>query len=95
MVSAYAPIILGSNLERLVRCSGKKKVVDFREIIHIVDTDGAYISDAAVAEDPDVVEPVYSVTEVHTNNPDGIIYRNQRKRENINRLKPDTFGEVV
>ena len=63
------------------------KATDFKEIIHIVDTDGAYAPDTAVVEDPEAVKPVYSVTEIHTDNPDGIKYRNQKKRENIDRLK--------
>lgn len=51
------------------------KQVDFKEIIHIVDMDGAYAPDSAVIEDEEAVKP------------DGIISRNARKRENIDRLK--------
>ena len=60
---------------------------DFKEIIHIVDMDGAYAPDFAVVEDENAVKPVYSAAEIHTANPEGIISRNARKRENIDRLK--------
>lgn len=63
------------------------KVTDFKEIIHIVDMDGAYIPDSAIVEDLEAVNPVYSTTEIHVGNPKSIINRNMRKRENINRLK--------
>ena len=60
---------------------------DFKEIIHIVDMDGAYAPDSAVVEDAEAVKPIYSVTEIRTANPEGVISRNTRKRENIARLK--------
>ena len=41
--------------------------------IDIVDMDGAYAPDSAVIEDAEAVKPVYSVTEIRTANPDGII----------------------
>lgn len=63
------------------------KPADFKEIIHIVDMDGAYIPDSAVVEDPKARKPVYSVTEIRSAHPEGIIQRNARKRENIDRLK--------
>lgn len=66
---------------------------DFKEIIHMVDTDGAYAPDTAVVKDSEALKPVYSVTEIHTNNPEGIIYRNKKKRENINRLK--STGQIL
>ena len=63
------------------------KSADFKEIIHIVDMDGAYIPDLAAVEDPKATEPVYSVTEIRSAHPEGIIQRNVRERENIDRLK--------
>ena len=60
---------------------------DFKEIIHIVDTDGAYAPDSVIVEDLGALKPVYTVTEIHSNNPKSIIYRNQKKRKNIDRLK--------
>ena len=63
------------------------KPADFKEIIHIVDMDGAYVPDSAVVEDLEAKKPVYYVTEIRSANPKGIIDRNARKRKNIDRLK--------
>ena len=63
------------------------KATDFKEIIHIVDMDGAYVPDSAVVEDLEAKKPVYYVTEIRSANPKGIIDRNARKRKNIDRLK--------
>lgn len=57
------------------------KSSDFKEIIHIVDMDGAYVPDSAVIEDLKAEKPIYSVTEIRTANPTGIINRNERKRK--------------
>lgn len=59
---------------------------DFSRIIHITDTDGAFIPDDAVVEDAAAVKPLYSVTEIRTQRKSGIENRNQRKRESLNRL---------
>lgn len=59
---------------------------DFSRIIHITDTDGAFIPDDAVVEDAAAVKPFYSVTEIRTQGKSGIENRNQRKRECLNRL---------
>lgn len=59
---------------------------DFSRIIHITDTDGAFIPDEAVVEDAAAVKPLYSATEIRTQRKSGIENRNQRKRECLNRL---------
>ena len=59
---------------------------DFKEIIHIVDTDGAFIPDTSVVEDMNATKPVYSLTEIHTVNPAGIICRNHQKASNLSKL---------
>lgn len=59
---------------------------DFSRIIHITDTDGAFIPDEAVVEDAAAVKPLYSVTEIQTQRKGWIENRNQRKRECLNRL---------
>ena len=59
---------------------------DFKEIIHIVDTDGAYIPNNCVVEDSDAEDPLYSLTEIRTKNKKGIESRNKRKSGNINKL---------
>ena len=62
------------------------KSIHFREIIHIVDTDGAYISDENIIEDMEVSEHIYSPENIRTFNKQGIQLRNECKRENIDRL---------
>ncbi|MBQ7216491.1 MAG: hypothetical protein IJS39_10975 [Synergistaceae bacterium] len=53
----------------------------FRQIIHIVDTDGAYIPDCAIIENTEVIKPLYSETSIHTANVVRIQTRNERKRK--------------
>ncbi len=62
------------------------KSADFCQIIHITDTDGAFIPDYAIVEDELTIKPFYSETNIKTHNKIGIKNRNQRKRENLNRL---------
>lgn len=62
------------------------KKSDFKEIIHLVDMDGAYIPDDNVIEDTSAIKPIYSLTEIRSCNKRGIKLRNERKSDNINRL---------
>ena len=62
------------------------KQSDFRQIIHIVDMDGAYIPDENIVEDPDATKPYYSTADIRTCNKVGIENRNRQKRDNLNRL---------
>lgn len=62
------------------------KQSDFRQIIHIVDMDGAYIPDENIVEDPDATTPYYSTADIRTCNKVGIENRNRQKRDNLNRL---------
>ena len=59
---------------------------DFKEIIHIVDMDGAYIPNDNIVEDMSAECPRYSVTEIRTRNKLGIEKRNLQKSSNINWL---------
>lgn len=60
---------------------------DFKEIIHIVDMDGAYIPDENIIEDQELNEVLYSTTEIRSNSKNKIINRNAQKSDNLNRLK--------
>lgn len=64
----------------------KFKSTDFSQIIHITDTDGAFIPNDAVVEDDTAAKPIYSETEIRTQQKAGIEDRNRRKRENLNKL---------
>ena len=66
--------------------SNSFKKSDFKEIIHIVDMDGAYIPNENVIEDHNASDPVYSLTEIRTADKPGIEVRNQNKRANINKI---------
>ena len=50
---------------------------DFKEIIHIVDMDGAYIPNENIVEDKSAESPIYSLTEIRTADKLGIEIRNQ------------------
>lgn len=52
---------------------------DFKEIIHIVDTDGAFVPDSAIEEDVSASDPIYSTTKIFTAHPERIIRRNEIK----------------
>lgn len=62
---------------------------DICRIVHLTDTDGVFIADDSVIQD-DTMEigasPYYSETQIQTPNRAGVLNRNQRKRDNINRL---------
>lgn len=59
---------------------------DFKEIIHIVDTDGAYIPDENIHEDVTLNEVVYSEADIRAKSKRNIENRNSRKRDSLNRL---------
>lgn len=62
------------------------KKSDFYGIIHLTDTDGAFISNDYVIDDPTQLKPLYSTTAIRTHNKPGIEDRNKRKSENLRRL---------
>ena len=59
---------------------------DFCGIIHLADTDGAFIPDDSVIYDSAKRKPFYTTDEILTCNKSGIEDRNRRKRENLRRL---------
>lgn len=59
---------------------------NFQEVIHIVDTDGAFIPESAVVEDITCNAPVYSLTDIRTARPSMIRQRNREKRDVLSRL---------
>lgn len=59
---------------------------DLQQIIHIVDMDGAYVTDDKVVERSDVKKTIYSSREILAHNADNMRKRNDRKRNNIDRI---------
>lgn len=68
------------------------KASDFKQIIHIVDTDAVYIPDSNIVEDVALVEVIYEDDGIHTANVEAIKDRNKTKRDNLYRLR--TQGAV-
>lgn len=75
---------IGNVIKRYAGSIFKSK--DFDRIIHIIDTDGAFVSNNAILEDDSAIKPIYSETEIRTQNKKSIESRNLQKRECINRL---------
>lgn len=84
---------VASEVEEYAESNHYKKL-HFKETIHIVDTDGTFIPDANVTEDPSAEKPVYSLSEIRTKNKAGIEERNKRKSGNIRKLcsKKEIWG---
>ena len=59
---------------------------DLLRVIHLADTDGAFIPDSSIFFDKQAINPVYSTTYIKTTNPSGLIQRNQQKRTNLSKL---------
>ena len=60
---------------------------NFQQVIHIVDTDGAYIPDTAVKENITAEKPIYSLTEIQTAKPEQLILRNHHKQLTLDRIR--------
>jgi hypothetical protein len=73
-------------IKKYLNVYGQQKS-DIKEIIHITDTDGAYISDDSVIEEITLNrKTVYSPIAIHTSNKQNICMRNRRKLSNLNCL---------
>lgn len=62
------------------------KKSDILRIIHIVDTDGAFIPEDCIEEDKTVKEWIYTESKIIAESKQAVIERNQRKSVNIIRL---------
>ena len=67
--------------------SNHYKSADFKQIIHIVDTDAAYLTEDKVLEDSACVELSYQDDGIHTNDVSKVIARNKQKTDNLYRLR--------
>lgn len=67
--------------------SGHYTAKDFKQIIHIVDTDGVYVSDDKIIIDQECTKPMYEADGIYTYDKVGIVARNQQKRANLLRLR--------
>ena len=60
---------------------------DFKQIIHIVDTDGAFIPDEKIFGDADLNEVIYDSDGIYTVDVESIKGRNVQKRDNLYKLR--------
>lgn len=75
------------NEVRAYAISNHYKASDFRQIIHIVDTDAAYLAEDKVLEDSACEELLYQDDGIHTNDVRKVIARNRQKIDNLYRLR--------
>lgn len=66
--------------------SNRYRPNDFKRIIHIVDTDGAYVNNSCVVADLNHPRPYYTPELILTANKQGIERRNQQKSTNLSKL---------
>ncbi len=59
----------------------------FKQIIHIIDTDGAYIDESNIYEDVAIKKVLYESEGIYTANRQNMLERNLQKRENLYRLR--------
>lgn len=69
----------------LAQNNGIKKT-DIKEIIHLVDIDGAFIREEFIVDDPKCKKTFYETDCIRTNKRDLIVGRNSRKSSILNRL---------
>ena len=74
------------NVIRQYAATNHYKKADFKEIIHIIDMDGAYIPNENVVEDQEAGRLMYSTTDIRTSDKQKIEQRNHQKCSNINVL---------
>lgn len=74
------------NLVRGYAKANHYKPMDFQEVIHLIDMDGAYIPEGAVVMDAGAGRPVYTTTEIRTSRREQLILRNKRKSANLDRI---------
>lgn len=70
--------------------------VHFRQVIHVIDMDGAYVSEDCIIEDSTAEQVIYSLDSIKTCNKQGIVQRNMIKSKNIDKLSetPVIWGEI-
>lgn len=66
------------------------KMTDYQKIIHVVDTDGAFIDNKYIIQDNSINKIQYSETEIRTPDKEFIEARNQQKSANLLSLSKET-----
>lgn len=84
---------ISSKLGKIVKaCMSRNRFnkKDFLKVVHLIDMDGAYIDDACIIQDDRYVRPYYTTSNIRVQNIDKIVDRNERKRNNINKISSMT-----
>lgn len=70
--------------------------IHFQQVIHIIDMDGAYVSEENIVESSDADKVLYSINSIVTKNKQEIIDRNHIKSKNIDKLSetPKIWGQI-
>lgn len=77
---------IGNEIRKYAK-SNRYTSKDFKQIIHIVDTDGAYIPNENIILDSAHNKIFYESDGIHTPDQQGIIDRNKQKTDNLYRLR--------
>lgn len=82
------PNNIKSKITKIIKAKGKRKYAptDYKEVIHIIDTDGAYIDDKRIFQDESKEKFFYSPDGIYYKNRDDVIKRNAHKRNIIDSL---------
>ena len=75
------------NEVRAYTTSNHYKASDFKQIIHIVDTDAAYLADDKILEDLECAELSYQDDGIHASDVGKVVSRNKQKVDNLYRLR--------
>lgn len=75
------------NEVRAYATSNHYKASDFKQIIHIVDTDAVYLADDKVLRDSECMELSYQDDGIYTSDVGKVLTRNKQKIENLYRLR--------
>ena len=77
---------IDSQVKKFLAQNNGLKKTDIKEIIHLVDTDGAFIKEDFVVEDMAQEKAFYTNNSIVTNKRDLIVERNERKSGILNKL---------
>ena len=77
---------IDSQVKKFLSQNNGLKKTDIKEIIHLVDTDGAFIKEDFVVEDMAQEKAFYTNNSIVTNKRDLIVERNERKSGILNKL---------
>ena len=76
---------IGTIVNRFLKTYRIKKT-DVDQVIHVVDTDGAFVDSSCIKKDVSISKTVYFDDEIHTATPENIILRNDKKSDILRML---------